>query len=196
MSRWGMHVAAGEAPPVNASVFVVGPRDKAGESLMELARSLGFAVVDRYQGLYRAEQQLQATPLVFFFFCARVADVGGLKPMADAVRLSPRHRLRFAPLIYFGRNLSLPDTRRCIEMGFDDIIALPFAGGLEERILRQVGKTQVYYETPTYFGPDRRNRMGENRSLGSERGGGEHRRFEIVRDPDKGIEVVRDDFVL
>jgi hypothetical protein len=180
---------------VNASVFVVGPRDKAGGALMDLARSLGFAVVDRYQGLYRAEKQLERTPLVFFF-CSGVPDVGALRPMADAVRLSAKHRLRFAPLIYFGRNLSLPDTRRCIDMGFDDIIALPFSGGLDERILRQVGTTQVYYETPTYFGPDRRNRLGENRSLGSDRGGGQHRRIEIVRNPDRGVEVVRDDFVL
>jgi len=79
-------------------------------------------------------------------------------------------------------------------MGFDDVIALPYASGdLGERIGRQVGRTQTYYETATYFGPDRRNRMGESRSLDSDRGGGQFRKIEIVR-TDAGVDVLRDDF--
>jgi hypothetical protein len=172
---------------------VVGPRDGAGAALLDLARALGFARAQRYQGLARAERQLEVTPLVFFL-CAGVDNVASLRPMADAVRLSPSHRLRFSPLIYFARQPALPDIKRCIQMGFDDIIALPYAGGdIGERIMRQVGSTQVYYETPTYFGPDRRNRLGEDRPSGSDHGGGQHRRIELVRDPVRGIEVLRDD---
>lgn len=191
-----MHVAAGENPPVNASAFVVGPRDGAGASLLELARAIGFASVERYQGLARAEKRIEETPLVFFL-CSAVSDVETLKPVADAIRFSASYRLRFAPLVYLARELSLPVLQRCIEMGFDDVVTLPYAGSnLGERILSHVGKPKVYFETGTYFGPDRRNRMGENRSLGSDHGGGEHRRFEIVRHMDRGIDIVRDDFVL
>ena len=178
---------------MKASAFVVGPRGRAGESLQDLARSMSFATVERYQGLNRAERRLEETPLVFFL-CAAVADVGSLKPMADAVRFSASLKLRFSPLIYFARHVAEADIKRCIQMGFDDIIALPFTSGdIAERILRQVGRPLVYYETPTYFGPDRRNRMGENRSTGSDHGGGQHRRIEIVRHPDHGVEVLGDE---
>ncbi len=157
---------------------------------------MGFTTVERYQGLAQAEKRIAETPLVFFLFAA-VADVETLKPIADAIRFSATYRLRFAPLIYLAREMSLPTLTRCVQMGFDDVVTLPYAGAnLGERVMRQVGKAKIYYETATYFGPDRRNRLGENRSLGSEYGGGEHRRYEIVRHLDRGIDIVRDDFVL
>jgi hypothetical protein len=117
-----------------------------------------------------------------------------LKPVVDAIRFSPNLRLRFLPLIYFSRDASLTTIRACIRMGFDDVIALPYAGAdLRERILRQVETPQVYYETPSYFGPDRRNRLGNDRSLDSDHGGGQHRRIEIVR-RETGVDVLNDDF--
>jgi hypothetical protein len=178
---------------MHAAALVVGPRDGAGAGLLSLARSLSFAPVERYQGLVRAEKQAEATPLVFFL-CGAVADVRTLKPMADAIRFSPSLRLRFSPLIYFARELSIDTIKLCISMGFDDVIALPYASGsLAERIGRQVGQTQVYYETATYFGPDRRNRTGEVRPEGSDRGGGPFRRIEIRRTPERGTDVLRDD---
>jgi hypothetical protein len=179
--------------PVNAAAFVVGPRDGAGAALSDLARSIGFAPVERYRGLAQAERQAETTPLVFFL-CAGVTDVRTLKPMADAIRFSPSLKLRFSPLIYFARDLSLEGIKLCISMGFDDVIALPYASGdLRERVGRQVGQMQVYYETGTYFGPDRRNRVGEARPEGSDRGGGQFRRIEIRRTPERGTDVLRDD---
>ena len=80
-------------------------------------------------------------------------------------------------------------------MGFDDVIAMPYTGSdLSERIFRQVGRTHTYYETATYFGPDRRNRDGNPRSLDSDHGGGQFRRIEIVRTPKPASNVLRDDF--
>jgi hypothetical protein len=178
---------------VHAAAFVVGPRDGAGAALADLARSIGFGSVERYQGLAKAERHIETTPLMFFL-CAAVADVKTLKPMVDAIRFSPSLKLRFSPLIYFARDLSLDTIKQCISIGFDDVIALPYAAGdLGERIGRQVGQTQIYYETATYFGPDRRNRTGEVRSVGSDRGGGQYRRIEIRRTPEHGTDVLRDD---
>ena len=161
---------------------------------MDLARALGFMPVQRYQGLARAEKQTDDTPLVFFL-CAAVPDVGTLKPMADAIRFSPSLKLRFSPLIYFARDPAIDEIKACIKMGFDDVIALPYASGdIGDRIARQVGSIKTYYETSTYFGPDRRNRAGSKRSSGSDHGGGQFRRIEIRRNPDTGIDVLRDDF--
>jgi hypothetical protein len=179
---------------MRASAFVVGPRDGSGAALMDLARAVGFESVQRYQGLVRAESQSLKTPLVFFL-CAPTKDVRTLKPMADAVRFSPSLKLRFLPLIYFAREPSFEMVKQCIAMGFDDVVALPIGGDdAGERIARQIGRIQTYYETATYFGPDRRNRTGgPERTTGSDHGGGQFRRIEIVRNPDTGVDVISDD---
>lgn len=179
---------------LNAAAYIVGARDGSSAALQDLARAVGFMPVERYSGLARAEKQVRLTPLIFFL-CAEVGDVESLKPIADAIRFSPNPDLRFSPLLYFSRTPSLETTKACIRMGFDDIIALPFsAGDLSERIFRQVGRTHTYYETATYFGPDRRNRTGHERSPDSDHGGGQYRRIQIVRNPDSGVNVLRDDF--
>lgn len=179
---------------MNAAAFVVGPRDGASAALHDLAHAVGFMPVERYAGLARAEKQARTTPLMFFL-CAEVADVSSLKPTADAIRFSPNADLRFSPLLYFTRSASIDTIKACIRMGFDDVIALPYsAGDLSERIFRQVGRTHTYYETATYFGPDRRNRTGSSRSPDSDHGGGQYRRIEIIRSPETGVNVLRDDF--
>lgn len=179
---------------MRASAFIVGPREGAGAALVDLARAVGFETIQRYQGLVRAEQQVARTPLAFFL-CAPVADVRTLKPMADAIRFSPSLKLRFLPLIYFARAPSLEAVQHCISMGFDDVVALPIAGDdASERIGRQIGRLQTYYETATYFGPDRRNRTGGVlRSGDSDHGGGDYRRIDIMRNADTGVDVIHDD---
>lgn len=179
---------------LNASAFVVGPRDGATAALHELAHVIGFMPVERYSGVARAERQIRNTPLTFFL-CAEVADVHQLKPTADAIRFSANADLRFSPLIYFTRQASTETIKLCIRFGFDDVIALPYSGGdLSERVFRQVGRPFTYYETATYFGPDRRNRAGSPRSSDSDHGGGQYRRIEIVRDAESGVSVLHDDF--
>ncbi len=161
---------------------------------MDMAQAIGFESVQRYQGLARAEKQAAKTPLVFFL-CAPAKDVRSLKPMADALRFSPSLKLRFLPMIYFARDPSLETVKQCIAMGFDDVIALPIGGDdAGDRIARQIGRIQTYYETATYFGPDRRNRDGGlARSTDSDHGGGQYRRIEIRRNPDTGVDVLSDD---
>ena len=179
---------------MNASALVVGARTGATAALQELAHAVGFMPVERYAGIASAERQARETPLVFFL-CAEVPDVTRLKPIADSIRFSPSADIRFSPLIYFSRALSVDTIKLCIKMGFDDVIALPYTSGdLSERIFRQVGHMQTYYETATYFGPDRRNRTGNPRSTCSDDGGGEYRRIEIMRNPLTGVDVLRDDF--
>ncbi len=181
-------------PLSKSAAFVVGPRNTDNTALLSLARGIGFSPAERYSGMPRAEEQLRVTPLAFFLF-SEVPDVRTLRPVAEAVRLKGGPTLKFAPLIYFGRDLSRETITHCIAMGFDDVIALPYsAGDVRDRLARQLGSVQVYFETATYFGPDRRNRVGAPRSALSDHGGGEFRRIEIVRSGERGIEVLRDDF--
>lgn len=172
---------------------MVGSGSAAGAGLIALARSLGFSRVEPYSGIEIMLQRAEATPLIYVL-CAAVPDVSKLKPTAKLLRSSPDYRLRFAPLIYFPPEPSIETIKACIGMGFDDVIAMPYSGNdLGQRIGRQIGGTHIYYETPTYFGPDRRNRVGETRSSESDHGGGEYRRMEIRRS-EAGIDVLSDEF--
>jgi hypothetical protein len=172
---------------VRACAFVVGPHDGPGAALADLARGLGFASVQPYQSLAVAEAQAQQTPLLFFLFAA-VDDVFGLKTAADAIRFSPSRRIRFSPMVYFSESPSLDAIRTCVEMGFDDVITLPFTPArVSGRLDRLVDHTQVYFETAHYLGPDR----GSHQAQGP--GSGQYRRLEIIRTIIGGVSVTRDE---
>ena len=178
---------------MKASAYVVGPLDGPGAALMDLAQGLDFASVLPYGGVSHAERQVNQTPVCYFLFAA-VEDVSMLRGVADAIRFCPSRRVRFSPLIYFSESPSVEAITRCIGMGFDDVITMPFTQArVRERIARQVGQTQVYYETPGYFGPDRRDRVTGPKQAGESRLGGQFRRLEIVRSLFTGVTVVRDD---
>lgn len=178
---------------MKAAAYVVGPLDGPGAAVMDLARRLSFSAVLPYAGVAQAEQQVNRTPVCYFLFAA-VADVGTLRGVAEAIRFCPSRRVRFSPLIYFSESPSIDSITRCINMGFDDVITMPFTRArLAERIDRQVGQSHVYYETPGYFGPDRRGRVTAPKRAAETRSGGQFRRIEIVRNLMTGINVVRDD---
>lgn len=178
---------------MKASAYVVGPLDGPGAALMDLARRLSFSSVMPYGGVVQAEQQSNRTPVCFFLFAA-VDDVETLRGVAEAIRFCPSRRVRFSPLIYFSESPSVETISRCINMGFDDIITMPFTRErVAERIDRQIGQPHTYYETPGYFGPDRRDRVTAARRAAESRAGGQFRRLEIVRHLLTGVNVLRDD---
>ena len=169
---------------MRACAYIVGPVDGPGAALADLANGLGFAGVHHYTSIAAAETQAQQTPLLFFLFAA-ADDVGSLKPVADAIRFSPSRRIRFSPMVYFSESPQLEAIRTCVEMGFDDVITLPFtAQRVSGRLDRLVDRTQVYYETAGYLGPDRGLRQTA---------GGLYRRLEIIRTVMAGVNVMRDD---
>lgn len=178
---------------MRAYAFVVGQEGGPQEAVLDIARSLGFLGVSPFSTIAQAEQQTHTTPLCYFL-CAATEDVSSLRSVANAVRFSTARRLRFSPLIYFAESPSVEVINACIDMGFDDIITMPFTRKrVLERIARQVGQSLVYYETPSYFGPDRRGRKGPKMVLNENRGNGQFRRIEIVRNLVTGINVVRDE---
>lgn len=172
---------------MKASAFVVGPADGPGAAVVDMARGLGFASVAGYSGIAAADSQVRTTPLVFFLFSA-VADVTSLREVASSIRYATSRRIRFSPMVYFAETASIDTIKRCIDMGFDDVITLPFTRSrLETRIERLVDRTQVYCETAHYFGPDHRGMTDHDEDAG------QYRRLEIVRSSDHGVSVVRDE---
>ena len=179
---------------MKAAAFVVGPLDGPGAALMDMARRAGFETVRRYGGVGEAEAQAATTPVCFFLF-ASVPDARLLRSHAEAIRFCPSKRVRFSPMVYFAETASVDTIGACINMGFDDIVTLP-AGPerVGERLGRQLGRNLVFYETPGYFGPDRRDRVTAPHRAAESRLGGQFRRLEIVRDLEGGVEVLRDEF--
>lgn len=178
---------------MKAAAYVVGPLDGPGAALMDLARRLDFEAVMPYAGVAQAEHQVSRTPVCYFLFAA-VPDVALLRGVAEAIRFCPSRRVRFSPLVYFSESPSIETITRCINMGFDDVITMPFTRArVAERIARQVGQSQIYYETPGYFGPDRRDRVTGPKRAAESRMGGQFRRLEIVRNLLTGVNVLRDD---
>ncbi|ODT78611.1 MAG: hypothetical protein ABS76_23090 [Pelagibacterium sp. SCN 64-44] len=178
---------------MRAYAYIVGPPDGPGAALAEMAQGLGFAGVSPFSTIAQAEAQTQSTPICFFLFAA-TEDPASLRGVADSIRFSPSRRLRFSPLIYVSESPSVEAISACLNMGFDDIITMPFTRRrLLERITRQVGTSLVYYETASYFGPDRRNRITAPGRPAESRLGGQFRRLEIVRNLLSGINVLRDD---
>lgn len=168
---------------MKACAYVVGPEDGPGAALLDMGRELGFPVVQPFQSVAAAEAQSQQTPLLFFLFAA-VSDVRTLKGVADQVRFAATRRIRFSPLVYFSESPSQEAIARCIEMGFDDVITLPFTRPrVLGRISRLIDRTQVYHETAGYLGPERPARHGS----------GQFRRLEIIRSPSAGTSVLRDE---
>jgi DNA-binding response OmpR family regulator len=186
----------GDGKAMKAAAYIVGPLDGPGAGLLEMARRLDFAVVLPYAGIIQAEQQANQTPVCFFLFAA-VPDVASLRGVSDAIRFSPSRRIRFSPLIYFSESPSIETITRCINMGFDDVITMPFTRvRVTERINRQIGRNLTYYETAGYFGPDRRDRVTGPKRAAESRQGGQFRRLEIVRNLLTGVNVVRDDLYM
>lgn len=178
---------------MNAAAFVVGPREGPGAVLFDLAQALGFASVLPYRSVAEAQRHAEHTPVCFFLF-AEVSDVRRLAAPARAIRFSAGRRVRFSPLIYFSRSPSMETIRACIAMGFDDVITGPFRPArVAPRLMRQLDTELVYYETSTYFGPDRRRRDEERTGQPDRRGGGHFRRLEIVRHISTGVNVLSDD---
>jgi hypothetical protein len=178
---------------MNASAYVVGSRRGSGAAIYDLAQSLGFETVLPYGSVAEAERQAEETPLCFFLF-AEVPDLASLASPAQAIRFSGGRRVRFSPLIYFCANPSVDVIQRCIGMGFDDVITQPFSRKrVAARLARQVDTALTYFETSTYFGPDRRRNSAEHIANAERRGDGQYRRLEIIRDLKTGVNVLSDD---
>lgn len=178
---------------MQAYAYVVGPQDGPGAALHDLAGGLALAGVASFTTLAQVEQQMQVTPVCFFLFAA-VNDVGRLRGVAEAVRYSSSRKIRFSPMVYFAESPSGEAIQSCLNMGFDDIITMPFTPRrVAERLARQVERNLAYFETATYFGPDRRERTGSGQVENDIRKGGAYRRLEIIRSTKRGTSVLRDD---
>jgi CheY-like chemotaxis protein len=150
-----------------------------------LAERVGFRLV-----LSAGRAEAVPDPICFFLIDYRVVD-DDKRQLLMRLRSSPAPDLRFAPVIVVVGSCPAEEVMRYVRLGFDDVIALPAsAATLASRLETQLSSEHTYYETATYFGPDRRRAPREETPNGN-RPAGRVIEHHFIRDPLSGIRLVR-----
>jgi len=83
-----------------------------------------------------------------------------------------------------------------VNAGFDDILTIPWvASSIKDRLAKQVNTKNIYYETNSYFGPDRcRYNLDEGmrNANGPLPSGHGYRRYEFIRNKFAGVQITQD----
>jgi hypothetical protein len=159
-------------------------------ALESLARKTGFrsAVHGSMPSLHGERS------VTFYFFHFQIGEPA-LGEMMTAIRTSAEATIRFAPVIILIGDSYMSDVVRYVGQGFDDIVTLPEkAATLERRFAAQINTTITYYETGSYFGPDRR-RLRRPEQLEPGQGTYRHRRYVIRRVPSSGVHLLSRELV-
>ncbi|MCF6343464.1 MAG: hypothetical protein L3J15_02140 [Devosiaceae bacterium] len=136
-------------------------------SLQNIAQQAKFLTINTHFSIEDIEQQTAHTPVCFILF-EHTSDIMVYEELVKEIRSCKRHNIRFFPLIYLCEKPIPAVIRRCITIGFDDVIAGPFDNNpIRKRLMMQFNCEIVYFETPTYFGPDRRRHADKNLSKSS-----------------------------
>lgn len=182
------------APLSDCRAHLVAETDAQLRTLDQLAVRTGFrTVVHGEPGRFS-----EARSSIFFFFHYQIGE-DQRRGMLGALRSHPDPTIRFAPAIMIIATCTAAEVAGYIAQGFDDIISLPEkAGALQRRFAGQLDTLIRYYETPDYFGPDRRRLQQISAGFAEVRGKGNdrHRRYSIRRSPQTGVQIVTRELII
>lgn len=159
----------------------------------DIAADLGFAAVRPYACIADSNRISKVHPINFFLFDYS-PEFEKTKAWIDEIRNCHHLRVRFSPLICFVESPSQEIIIECVNAGFDDILTLPWsARKFKDRLFKQVKHKNIYFETDTYFGPDRSRYTKEHQHSGAVPTPGlGFRRYEFVRDKQYGVQILQD----
>jgi hypothetical protein len=171
--------------------YLVGRTGTQTASLVQIAQRTGFGEISTLDasGDYPSGDPRHLN----FFIVHRHLNSTMMTAVIRSIRLSEDDQIRFAPVILFADDGPLEPYLNYVYMGFDDIITLPDKQPvLVQRLNRQLGTEQTYFETRDYFGPDRR-RMEAPYEIDL-RGAPDphsHSRYVFSRVPGAGVQISR-----
>lgn len=129
--------------------------------------------------------------LAFFIVHFQLSEAAMQRVIAE-VRGADSDDTRYAPIILVSDDCPVERLLHYIQLGFDDVIALPEkCEVLESRIAAQLHTDQLYFETDDYLGPDRRRMELPQHRDERRTGMTPFYKLTIRRDPAHGISVVR-----
>lgn len=162
-------------------------------SLTQIAERTGFGEIVSLAS--RRDYPGSHPKALTFFLVHRHLSLSVMAAVIRSIRLSPDDQVRFAPVILFAEDGPYETYLQYIHLGFDDVITLPEKRPvLVQRLTVPLVGEHVYFQTPEYFGPDRR-RMESPTQTDSRRlpVPHSHTRFVFSRSPAEGIQIVRTD---
>jgi hypothetical protein len=164
------------------AVYLSPPSDR---TMQVLAERVGFRLV-----FSAARASPVPDPICFFLIDYRVEN-DDKRQLLLRLRGSPDPDIRFAPAIVVVGSCPADEVKRYVDWGFDDIMALPAsAPSLAARFEAQLNSERTYYETTTYFGPDRRTQP-RAAAPGGVAPAGRAVEHHFIRDPLAGIRLLR-----
>lgn len=147
--------------------------------MAEFSRQIGFGAIVGPDGPQGNDPQVG--PITFIIDSRTPLDQ--LRSVIKALRRSTNDNLRYAPVVVVGQALTQLQTRHFAMEGFDDIISLPMsAERARARLEEQLIRTNYYYETADYLGPDRRRYSNREQT-----GFGSYVLYHVWRDPRTGV---------
>ena len=172
----------------NALVFSADGRWS--EAFCTNLKSIGFGETFCVCDFDDLERAISRQNINFCYF-SQTSHIDQIRAAMSAIRGYRDDELRFSPVILMAREISRNSLSDYISIGFDDIVRFPCTiDMLSSRTKRQLNTELRYYETESYFGPDRRNYFAANASQLEQRNGSvPYRRHSIQRDVFKGIEI-------
>ncbi|AVX03266.1 hypothetical protein MXMO3_00734 [Maritalea myrionectae] len=174
-----------------SSAFIICANSAWTKSCNSVLSEIGFAHIEHITDAKALALVPFSRPLQFCFITP-ASDQNELKRVMRAIRGHNLDKHRFSPMIMLARSLSRRQIDDYIGLGMDDIVQFPcslkFMG---DRLKRQLCRPLKYFETDTYFGPDRR-RDAEREVDHQERRKGEadYRQYLIQRDPFEGVRML------
>lgn len=157
-----------------------------------LVMQTGFKEARAFPENPAALAEFHRGPLPFIFVCSNLRP-DDLRCAFLAVRSHADLSIRFMPIIMLTEQNDMPTIMKFINLGCDDVITMPrTALQMVDRLKQQVGRPRDYFQTDSYFGPDRRRFGTATTATDSTRGGGRHffRHFTIQRDLRRGITIL------
>ncbi|MGJ8527297.1 hypothetical protein [Maritalea sp.] len=163
----------------------------------DIATDLGFKSVRPFLGLGEVERQPKVSSASFFLF-DYAANFDTTRAQIKSIRESDDILVRFAPLICFVETPSKAIILECVDVGFDDILTLPWSvDKIRKRLSKQIDVKHTFFETNSYFGPDRR-RFNENydqHKYNTPSPGSGYRRYGFVRNSFSGVQIMSEKVV-
>lgn len=168
------------------NAFIIAPSNDEAAQLVSMAERVGFGdVATSFQ------PHAMQHGLTFFVLHFRLND-DAMGAVIEQVRHSADDETRYAPIILFTDDCPVDRLLRYIQLGFDDVIALPEKREvLEARLAGQLKAEHVYFETDTYLGPDRRRMELPTHRDERRTGAAPFTTLAIRRDPIQGVSVQR-----
>jgi len=169
----------------SCKAVVIGRNADQVRFLTRFAGLCGFALVEGTE----TGSVPDARTLIRFIIVHHQLGDEVLRAILASVRQGGRD-VRFSPVVVIADDCPFETVLHYVELGVDDVISLPEKREiLIQRLSTQLYNDQVYVETATYFGPDRR-RLQYDQGDPRRKGLAGHGRYVIQRLPDVGTRIV------